>query len=155
MGEVSVSYAIRVYADFNVRTTWPINPLEGYADLDTSHGAPARELDRARLIGAIYHLPLIAEDHGRRMSGESITTAIEFVRNLPTNCSLPRVAVDEDGDVVMAWDDGPGRCALTFEGSMLHMVVNPGAKSTHIKPEPYHGGHIQLDLLRHLPRRGP
>ena len=150
-----MTYADRTYSDFNVRTTWPVSPLEGYADLDTSREANVRQNDRRLLIRAIKYLPLLVEERGYPlvMSATAIAMAIEFIENLPTNCALPLITADEDGDVVMVWDSGPGRCALTIEGSTLHMVVNPGSNSTHIAPMLYHGGHVPPDLLQYIPRR--
>jgi len=103
---------------------------------------------------AIKQLSVITESRGydAPLLPKSTLLAREFVEALPTNRALPRVAVEEDGSVIMIWS-GPKSLALTFEGAKLHASVNPGAQSKHLEPMIYNGGHIQPKLLDHIPER--
>jgi hypothetical protein len=139
------------YFDFDVSSTASATMFEAYADLETSAEALAHEHDRLLLLRAIDWV-LVERGGPTSRSTASRAAAAAFIQNLPTNRALPRVTVDEDGDLVMIWDDR-GRCAVTFEGVTLHMVVNPGANSQHIEPTIYHGGHIHPKLLHNIPVR--
>jgi len=129
--------------------------LSTYSEVDVSQPALARAERFKQLLRAIALLPELAESRGyASVSRKSLQLAAAFVRALPENRMLPRVAVDEDGDVLMTWDGPPPYCALTIERSVLHMVANPGANSTHVAPTPYNGGRIPPRLLQHIPERG-
>ena len=132
-----------------------INPIHLYSTLETNKDALAHNNRRHLLTLAIKQLPAIAESRGydAPLLPKSILLACEFVEALPTNRALPRVFVEEDGGVVMIWNDSKS-LALTFEGAKLHASVNPGARSTHLEPMIYNGGHIHPKLLVHIPKRG-
>jgi hypothetical protein len=129
-------------------------PFELYSDLDpTADGAFERQR-RAHLVDAIRQLPAYAEAMGYpQVSPATVRLALDFILRLPLNRALPKVAVDDEGDILMRWSGPTGRCALTFEGSVLHMTVNPGANSQHVEPTIYNGGHIPPGLLVHIPTR--
>ncbi|MCJ2084741.1 hypothetical protein MKK88_01865 [Methylobacterium sp. E-005] len=130
-------------------------PFELYSDLDlTADGASERQR-RAHLLDAIRQLPAYADALGYpKVKPMTVRLAQDFVLRLPHNRALPKVAVDDEGDILMRWSGLTGRCALTFEGSVLHMTVNPGATSQHVEPTIYNGGHIPPGLLLHIPTRG-
>ena len=130
-------------------------PFELYSDLDlTADGASERQR-RAHLLDAIRQLPAYADAMGySKVKPVTVRLAQDLVLRLPHNRALPKVAVDDEGDILMRWSGPTGRCSLTFEGSVLHMTVNPGATSQHVEPTIYNGGHIPPGLLVHIPTRG-
>lgn len=130
-------------------------PFEAYSDLDpTAAGATERQR-RAHLVDAIRQLPSYADAMGYpKVRPATVRLAQDFILGLPHNRALPKVAVDDEGDILMRWSGPTGRCALTFEGSVLHMTVNPGANSQHVEPTIYNGGYIPPGLLVHIPTSG-
>ncbi len=130
------------------------NPICSYTSQETSKDALGHNQRRHLLKLTINQLPALAESRGYEalLLPKSILIACEFIEALPTNRALPRVAVEEDGSIIMIWQ-GSKSLALTFEGARLHASVNPGAQSTHLEPMIYNGGHIQPELLDHIPER--
>lgn len=110
--------------------------------------------ERELLAQTIAALPELAEERGyKSVSDKSIFSALAIVECLPENRALPRVAVDEDGDVLMVWGEPHQKFALTIEGETIHMVVNPGQHSTHLDPVIYNGGYLPLPILEHVPTK--
>ena len=46
---------------------------------------------------------------------------------LPENLSLPKIAPDSDGGLLMVWE-GRMTVLVTIEGQLIHMVIDPGSK---------------------------
>lgn len=132
-----------------------LQDVDLYADVDISRAAENHARQVHLLKKAIAALPAIAKakGFGAAPSREAIGAAIDFARNLPSNRQLPRVAPDEDGDILMVWQCDPGGSAITFEGTRLHVVANPGHASTHFAPIIYDRGSIPPDILRCIPVR--
>lgn len=87
-----------------------------------------------------------------RVSPGAATTAMTFLQALPSNRHLPQVSADGEGDIMFVWRPPAGDCVLTVEDGLLHLVVHPGLPSVeHIDSVPFQGGHIPINLLRHLP----
>lgn len=126
-----------------------------YADVDISRAAENHARQVHLLMKAITTLPVIAKvkGYGTVPSRQAIGAAIDFARNLPSNRQLPRVAPDDDGDILMVWQNDAGGCAITFEGRRLHVVANPGRASTHFAPIIYNSGSIRPEILRCIPVR--
>lgn len=110
--------------------------------------------ERELLAQTIAALPELAEERGYKpVSEKSIVSALAIADYLPENRALPRVAIDEDGDILMVWGEPRQRFALTIEGETIYMVVNPGQHSTHLDPVIYNGGYLPLPVLEHVPNR--
>lgn len=129
-------------------------PFTLYSGLDPSRESTSHDNRRLYLIDAIRQLPAYARDMELpAVSPVTVQIAVDFVRNLPLNRALPKVAVDDEGDVLMRWTEPTGRCALTVAHTVLHMTANPGSNSTHVEPIVYNGGNIPSGLLQHIPTR--
>ncbi len=129
-------------------------PVELYSGFDATPAAMAADRRRHLLSEAIRSLPEFAADRDYPTpSSAKIGLARTFVTNIPENRLLPKVAVDDEGDILMAWGDRGELCALTLEGRVLHMVVNPGSRSTHIEPTVYNGGRLPVAILGAIPLR--
>jgi len=110
--------------------------------------------ERELLARTIAALPELAEERGyKAVSDKTISSALAIAQCLPENRALPKVAVDEDGDILMVWGEPSQKFALTIEGETLHMVVNPGQHSTHLDPVIYYGGYLSLPVLQNVPKR--
>ena len=128
----------------------PVSFGEGGADTDRARPAGGR---KAALSETIAALAECAAGMGLPPpSPAGMALARDFVAALPDDRALPRVAVDEDGDILMAWGGAVQPFALTFEGAVIHAVVAPGARSTHLAPFSYGGGAIPAALLDAVPR---
>jgi hypothetical protein len=113
-----------------------------------------REPDRDLLKQAILTLSYIARDRKYRdISTTTLAVALNIAIYLPENRALPKVSVDEDGDVLMVWGEPRTAFALTIEGETLHMVANPGSASNHLSPLIYHGGYLPGAFLSNIPER--
>jgi hypothetical protein len=113
-----------------------------------------RRRDSFLLLQAIATLPTLSRERGYgEVSLKSIYSAVQIAEGLPTNRSLPKVTVDEDGDILMVWGEPIQQFALTIEGETIHMVVNPGTVSNHLHPVIYYGGYLPLAILEHVPNR--
>lgn len=146
---------IRSYYDSDVLKTGPGNLLDMYTEIDAGAGAAERSRRRNALVAAIKQLPALADEQGySEIPSQAISSAIEFVMNLPINKALPKVASDPDGEVLMVWDGVPCPCSLTFVGGTAYMVVNPGAHSEHLDPTIYNGGHIPPKFIVRIPAGG-
>lgn len=107
---------------------------------------------RIDLINAILGLGEIARFRGYPdVQTGSYATALDVASNLPENRVLPKVAVDEDGDILMVWGEPRTSFAMTIQGKTIHMVLNPGSSSTHLDPIIYHDGYILPCVLQHIP----
>jgi hypothetical protein len=126
---------------------------EHYAEQETGPRDVAIRRERNLLLSALNQLPVIAIAQGYAVepSTTALAFAVEFVKNLPSNRVWPKVAPDEEGNVLLVWGGPPPRCAITLEGSTLHVVENPGSNSTHLDPIIYNGGHIPPRVLACIP----
>jgi hypothetical protein len=115
----------------------PYEPMQGYSSVDLSADAMERFRQLPRLISAIDALQAIAQERSyHRISATTRSVAIDLVKKLPLDRILPKVSVDEDGDILMVWDGEQNACALVVEGPVLHFVRNPGSESTHFAAAP-------------------
>lgn len=132
----------------------PCDVCPEYSLVDASPEATCRSNDRRLLTSAIMSLPLLAKErHYNAISSKTLNVAVDLLSRLPINRALPKVAVDEDGDILMEWNETTGACSLTVEGETLHMVINPGSNSNHLDPVIYNGGYFPPAILSHIPIR--
>jgi hypothetical protein len=88
------------------------------------------------------------------VSADSATTANRFLRALPIDCELPKVAPDGEGDILLVWEPPAGNCIVIVEGDNLHMVDQPGTRSaTHVHNQKFLGDWIPVSILHAIPRR--
>lgn len=89
-----------------------------------------------------------------QVSNEAAATAIRFLRVLPSNRELPKVAPDGDGDVILIWEPPHGNCIVTVQDNCLHVVDQPGSKHVkHIDAEPFRSARIPISVLHVLPMK--
>ncbi|KMO43698.1 hypothetical protein VQ03_07115 [Methylobacterium tarhaniae] len=147
-------YDLANYTEAMPATASRGTPFALYSDLDPTRESSIHNSRLAHLVDAIRQLPAHAKDMDYAdVSPVTMQIAIDFVRRLPLNRALPKVAVDDEGDILMRWAEPTGRCALTVAHQVLHMTANPGSNSTHVEPLVYNGGHIPPALLQHIPIR--
>src|SRR5690242_18583766 len=60
------------------------------------------------------------------VTAKSAETAERFLRRLPPNRELPKVAPDGEGNLFFVWEPPHGNCIITVEPDQLHMVDQPG-----------------------------
>lgn len=141
------------YVDVEVSGNGDTEGIGAYSGLETSREAIQRNPEVRKLLGVLHRLTRHSSIAGEMsVARQSLAFADALIRHLPINRILPKVAADEDGDILMFWEE-PNRCALTIAGSQLLMVVNPGAKSEHIDPVTYSGGHIPPAILARIPTK--
>jgi hypothetical protein len=132
-------------------------PIEylSYADLDFSPPEIEARKRRDQLVKTLGQLPNIASQFGwcQSVKSFSLHQAAVFISNLPTNRMLPKVAADDEGDILLLWDKAVGAIGLTVEGYHLHLSINPGADSTHIGPVLFSGPNIPPEILAEIPTR--
>jgi hypothetical protein len=88
------------------------------------------------------------------ISAETANTARRFLRALPHNRALPKVAADGEGDLLFVWEPPYGSCIVTVQPGLLHLVDHPGTQyAEHIDAQPFIGRHIPLAILHALPLR--
>lgn len=63
----------------------------------------------------------------------SVKNSLIILEWLDDNYNLPKVALDEDGDVIFAWESREKTCLLTIEESLLHFYSLDNNGSTQIR----------------------
>ncbi len=92
-----------------------------------------------------------AECKADELSGEA---ASAFLRRLPPEFSLPKIAPDDEGDVVMVWEAAQTTVLLTIASWKLHVVINPATlQSQHLPEMVFDGETFPKKLLNCLPAR--
>ena len=83
----------------------------------------------------------------------SAEAAVAFIRHIPKEYRLPKVAPDDEGDIIMVWEDDK-TALLNVEGWKLHFVANPATPNSEHFPEVnFDGEAIPYALLDRLPVR--
>ena len=81
-------------------------------------------------------------------------TAQRFLKALPSNRELPKVAPDGEGDLLFVWEPPHGNCIVTVQNNLLHMVDGPGSPyAEHIDAQDYSGDRIPIAILHAIPMR--
>lgn len=129
-----------------------------YANTLTS----VEELEHARTRKALIELVsqfvtegLSFDDQSECKANElSAEAASAFLWRLPPEFSLPKIAPDDEGDIVMVWEAADTTVLLTMDSWRLHIVVNPATPKSHHLPEMVFDGEvIPQKLLDYLPVR--
>lgn len=114
------------------------------------------EKKQARLIAAVLSMKRAAPDWSgipSAVQSESADSATRFLRALPGNSILPRVAPDGEGDVMFVWDSQNGNCIVTVEKRALHLVSKPGTDHAHhVGPQQFLGITIPNSIAAYIPR---
>lgn len=88
------------------------------------------------------------------ISNEAAETALRFLKALPSNRELPKVAPDGEGDVLFVWEPPHGNCIVTVQGGLLHMVDRPSTvNSEHIDGQRFAGYRIPISILHAIPMK--
>lgn len=88
------------------------------------------------------------------ITNEAAETAIRFLKALPSNRELPKVAPDGEGDVLFVWEPPHGDCIVTVEGNVLHMVDRPSTNNAeHVDGKRFAGYRIPVSILHAIPMK--
>jgi hypothetical protein len=111
---------------------------------------------RLRLISAILNMKGAAPNWSGIPSvvrEDSANSAAQFLRCLPGDAILPRIAPDGEGDVMLVWEGPRGNCIVTVEKRSLHLVSEPGKVNVHqVGPQQFLGFSIPPSILTSIPR---
>ncbi|WP_146111586.1 hypothetical protein [Defluviimonas denitrificans] len=78
--------------------------------------------------------------------------AARFMERLPSSVRAPKLTIDGEGDIVLAWDS-PRKVFVTVEGQVLHAILDPGTPdSMHIDSLNFADGDIPGEVLKILPK---
>jgi hypothetical protein len=86
---------------------------------------------------------------------DSANNAVQFLRCLPGDAILPRVAPDGEGDVMFVWDGSQtDNCVVTVEKQLLHLVSKPGTPDVQqVGPQQFLGFSIPSSIQSLIPRK--
>ena len=119
------------------------------------------ELDHERTRRALMNLVFSFKTQGLSFddrfdytaNSASAEAAVAFTRQLSAEYQLPRVAPDDEGDIIMVWE-ADTTVLLTIEGWRMHIVLNPATQqSVHLPVGIFDGETIPDALLDHIPVR--
>jgi hypothetical protein len=117
----------------------------------------AFENRKARLISAVIAMKRSAPNwYGSltTVSDLSAQNAENFLRCLPGNAVLPRVAPDGEGDIMFVWDGPDQSCIVTVEKRALHLVSHLGTQEVkQIDEQRFLGVRIPPAILEHIPSK--
>jgi hypothetical protein len=115
------------------------------------------EKRKARLIAAIDRMKTSAPNWSadRLVVNEtSAVSAEKFLKCLPGDARLPKVAPDGEGDVMFVWDDAHNACVVTVEQRTLHVVSKPGTPDVkQIDAQKFLGVRIPPAVLECIPSK--
>jgi hypothetical protein len=169
--------AANLFASFYTATVGPYGPIATgllglyepitYAAVSTP-GSSAREQTKsseqiafenrkARLISIVNSMKTSAPNwYGdvTTVNETSASSAEKFIRCLPGNALLPRVAPDGEGDVMFVWDEPNDKCVVTVERRTLHLVCKLGTPDVQqIPSQQFLGLQIPPAILAHIPTK--
>lgn len=126
-------------------------------DTPTSIEDLSHERTRRALMNLVFSFKTegLSFDDRLEYMANSVSTeaAVAFIRQIPKEYRLPKVAPDDEGDIIMVWE-GDKTVLLNVEGWRLHFVVDPATpKSTHFPEVIFDGEAIPYALLDRLPVR--
>lgn len=88
------------------------------------------------------------------VSGGSAETAIRFLRALPPNRELPKVAPDGEDNILFVWEPPNGNCIVTVQDGLVHLVNQPGTRHVeHIDAQLFRSNRIPVSILHAIPLR--
>jgi hypothetical protein len=128
---------------------WPIPTT------DLSSASLEYEDRKARLEALIIRMITEApswDGKPTRISVQTALTAIRFLKVLPPDRELPKVAPDGEGDLLFVWEPPNGNCIVTVEGNLLHMVDQPGTQHVqHVDLKEFVSRRIPVSILHAIP----
>jgi hypothetical protein len=118
----------------------------------------AYENRKARLIDAVNIMKRSAPNWSgasTRINDLSAQSAERFLRCLPGDAVLPRVAPDGEGDVMFVWDSqNQQSCIVTVEQRALHLACQLGtSQEQHIAQQRFLGVRIPTAILDRIPSK--
>lgn len=115
-----------------------------------------RERVKRRLINVIYRFKSDEFSYGTEARGiwetSSAEAASALIATLPPYCSLPRIAPDGEGGVILAWEVGRNQLIMLVYDWSLYCVINPGPHAQHLPTYRFDGEAIPREVLAHIPR---
>src|SRR5262245_21323316 len=109
--------------------------VDAWAQLPSSSAAflydPGIERRRSELLSAIRYLarsPVTWSDREVPVpvDGVSAETALAFIRCMPADRALPKLAPDGEGGLMLVWDSQERKAMITVDRAFLLLVSNPG-----------------------------
>jgi hypothetical protein len=90
-------------------------------------------------------------DEEIRCDAASAEAASAFIRALPAQYLLPKIAPDGEGGIILAWENAERELVMSVCGWTLYPVINPLSKPEHLNSLNFDGEKIPDQILRHLP----
>lgn len=113
------------------------------------------EKTRQRLIQLIRRFEVegfsFGFDEEIKCDAASAEAASAFLRALPAECRLPKIAPDGEGGVILAWETAQRELVMSVCGWTLYPVINLSSKPEHLSGLNFDGEKIPDTILRHLP----
>lgn len=117
----------------------------------------AFENRKARLISIVNSMKMSAPNwYGTTttVNETSAASAEKFIKCLPGNAVLPRVAPDGEGDIMFVWEGPNENCIVTVERQTLHLVCKLGTPEVQqIPSQQFLGFQIPPTILAHIPTK--
>jgi hypothetical protein len=117
----------------------------------------AFENRKARLISVVNSMKTSAPNWyggSTTVNETSASSAEKFIKSLPGNALLPRVAPDGEGDIMFVWDGPNDNCIVTVEKRTLHLVSKLGTPEVqHVPSQQFLGFQIPPAILAHIPTK--
>lgn len=110
-----------------------------------------RDRKRERLINLIMsfeHQGLSFFEDDAKCDASSAHAAITFVNSLPDEYRLPKISVDGEGGVILAWK---GNIVMSVNAWTIHAVVDPAGDARYLCNIDLREG-IPDELLRYIPK---
>jgi hypothetical protein len=87
-----------------------------------------------------------------RLSPDAAEAGKEFLSSLRNNKKLPRIAPDDDGNLVMVWAQAAGSLIAVIDGRQVNAISGATTDAAdYMAPLPYEGGLIPQALLDRIP----
>ena len=85
------------------------------------------------------------------MHPETVRVARELLSQLRSHQTLPKIAPDGEGDLMMVWGRPP-ELLITVEGKTLHTVIHPAtARSRHLPSLEFNGEAVPSEIAALIP----
>lgn len=81
----------------------------------------------------------------------SAEAASAFLRAIPAEYRLPKIAPDGEGGVIFAWESAQRELVMSVCGWTLYPVINPSSTPEHLSSLNFDGEKIPDQVLSHLP----
>ncbi|HRW59025.1 MAG TPA: hypothetical protein P5340_00095 [Defluviicoccus sp.] len=81
----------------------------------------------------------------------SAEAASAFLRALPPEYGLPKIAPDGEGGVILAWEGAHRELVMSVCDWILYPVINPSSEAEHLSNVNFDGERIPDKILSYLP----